>query len=380
MKPSDIFKALDLAKAARSKGLVFNPMFTGDAGLGKSEICQAWVKEQQKTNPKFGFLDIRLAYFESPDFIGIPVVVTNKDGTQNTIHIPPVLWPHADWEGLILFDEPNRANASTLNGMMQILTDRVVNGQKLPKGAIFAACVNPDNNSYDVNSMDTALRDRFELFEVNYDKTTFLDFMKTNEWQSSIIQFVESGNWTFVQPDQIGTDGKYVSPRTWSKLNTALSSGVDLGPNFHFITANAVLGKAIGTSYHKFIYNTPPVTVDDLITNEKASMKKLKEYSDQDNYRGELLLVTVQGLNEAFLNNEKVTLDLIVEVAKVIPTDKAVELLNSVVQKSNTDARSEKKLSLMDLVKDFPDLKAVIKMGLRRDETEVVTASKTKKK
>jgi chromosomal replication initiation ATPase DnaA len=53
MKPIQIMAMLDLALAARKAGKVFNPMFTGEAGLGKSEICQAWVKKQRQKNPVF---------------------------------------------------------------------------------------------------------------------------------------------------------------------------------------------------------------------------------------------------------------------------------------------------------------------------------------
>ena len=40
MKPSNIFAVLDLAYEARKQGRTLNPIFTGEAGLGKSEITK----------------------------------------------------------------------------------------------------------------------------------------------------------------------------------------------------------------------------------------------------------------------------------------------------------------------------------------------------
>jgi hypothetical protein len=69
MKPTRIFEVLDLALEARKKGQIFNPLFAGAAGVGKSQICQQWVNQQRKNNPNFGFIDLRIAYMEQPDFL-----------------------------------------------------------------------------------------------------------------------------------------------------------------------------------------------------------------------------------------------------------------------------------------------------------------------
>ena len=59
MSPNKIFRILDAAMVARKHGRVFNPLFTGEAGLGKSFVCQQWMQEQKKRNPSFGFFDFR---------------------------------------------------------------------------------------------------------------------------------------------------------------------------------------------------------------------------------------------------------------------------------------------------------------------------------
>jgi len=62
MKPSRIDEIMDLAYEARKIGQIWNPIFIGEAGLGKSQIVQQWVDKKKKVNPSFGFLDQRIAY------------------------------------------------------------------------------------------------------------------------------------------------------------------------------------------------------------------------------------------------------------------------------------------------------------------------------
>src|SRR4051812_35497574 len=176
MKPSNIPAVMDLAYKAISSGEVFNPMFTGEAGLGKSQIVQQWVNDQRKRNPSFGFLDLRIAYLEAPDLLGFPEVASDDDGRARTCHRLPEFWPTSG-EGLILLEEPNRGTTGVMNCLMQLLTDRKVHNYTLPKGWLIAACVNPDNAQYDVNTMDAALKDRFEEFEVEYDALSFIEFI-----------------------------------------------------------------------------------------------------------------------------------------------------------------------------------------------------------
>src|ERR1017187_4399505 len=95
--------------AARKIDQPFIPLFTGEAGLGKSQIVQQWVKKQQLRNPNFIFVDLRIAYMEAPDMIGLPENEITSDGARITCHYQPDFWPRdPKAEGLILFEEPNR--------------------------------------------------------------------------------------------------------------------------------------------------------------------------------------------------------------------------------------------------------------------------------
>lgn len=356
IKPTDIFDIMDLAKKARGEDLRFTPLFAGDAGIGKSEICQQWVKKEQARNPQFFFLDLRLAYMEPPDLIGLPKLI-EVEGKTRTTHVLPDFWPGETAEGLILFEEPNRANSSMMNCMMQILTDRKVGQYTLPKGVIMAACINPEGN-YDVNTMDVALKDRFEIYDVGYKFEVFKDFMDEHDWHPHIQSFVKSGIWLHKKPDELGEDGQYISPRTWSKLNTALSVGVDKKPNVYYNTILAILGKNVGREFYKFVSDNKPVLAQDFIDNKKDAFKRLKAISDKEGYRGDLINIIIDSLSDAY--ETEINDEIILEVVKIIPKDQAVNLLKACVMKSKV-----KDKDLSHFVKLDPSLKGILKSVLR---------------
>lgn len=327
---------MDLAYEARKQGRAINPMFTGEAGLGKSEITQMWVKKQQQRNPGFGFLDLRIAYMEAPDLIGLPENEVLADGSKITSHYSPDFWPRdMESEGLILLEEPNRATTGTMNCLMQLLTDFKVHKYTLPKGWMIAACINPDSSEYDVNTMDAALKDRFVEFEVEYEHMTFVDFMDAAKYHESVQMFVGSGIWTYKSTKEIGKDGKYISPRTWSKVNAAEMAGVNKSRQLHRLTVQSILGKDIGNEYHKFCYDSAPVTASDIIKDRSAAFKRLTLQSDPQTYQGDMIAATVESIEKHYgglkkdCAKDQIDEDTMAEVAKIIPADHAVNLIKT---------------------------------------------------
>ena len=347
MRPDRILEVLDLALSARKKGFVFNPMFVGEAGLGKSQITQQWVKKQQETNPNFGFIDLRLAYYEGPDFVGYPYEYEDQNKVKRMGHALPHFWP-TEGEGLILLEEPNRGNTMVMNCLMQLLTDRAVGPDyKLPEGWIIAGAMNPEGAKYDVNALDSALADRFEMFNIDYDFNTFMHYVETANFDDKIRRFVGSGIWVYKTPDTISKDGKYISPRTWSKLNAAELSGAsdsDYKQQMHRIICQSILGKHVGNEYWKTCWDDAPVLANDLLKDFDAAIQKLKSQSTKgDSYAGDKINQTVDSIienyggwyegaknadgNELVQNDDLIDEETMVAVAKIIPSDQALNLI-----------------------------------------------------
>ena len=381
MKPSNIPTVLDLAWEVRKQGRVLNPMFTGEAGLGKSEITQMWVKQQQKRNPNFKFLDLRIAYMEAPDLIGFPETEKDANGQVRTCHRLPEFWP-TEGEGLILFEEPNRGTTGVLNCLMQALTDMKVHNYTIPAGWMFAACINPDSSEYDVNTMDAALKDRFVEFEVEFDHIAFIDFMDAQQWAESVQMFVGSGIWTYKTTKELGKDGKYVSPRTWSKVNAAELAGMNKSRALHRLVVQSILGKDIGNEYHKFCYDSAPVTAQDILKDRDAAFKRLKAQSDPSTYQGDMVAATVESIEKHYgglkkdCKPDQIDEDTMAEVAVIIPADHSVNLIKQCGYKQS-------KGQITNFFREFttrhPKLITVLKDNIKISRaTGVDKASKTK--
>lgn len=354
MNPDKIPEILDLAVAARKLKRVFNPMFVGEAGIGKSEIIQQWVAKQKEVDPDFGFIDLRIAYYEGPDFVGYPYEYKDGDGNARMGHALPHFWP-TKGRGLLLLEEPNRGNSMIQNCLMQ-LTDKnrkVGPTYELPEGWIIAAALNPEGAKYDVNNMDTALKNRFEEFEVEFSYQAFMNHIETTGWHKHVVNFVKSGSWVYKKPDGIGKEGKYVSPRTLDRLNAVEMAGASddvTKRNSHYIVSQSVLGKHLGNEYWKSCWDDAPVTAQDILADKVKAIGKLKDMAKANNsYAGDKISLTVDSVIEKFGGwyegrkkdgkdwpHEEGTIDeaTLVAVVENIPSDHAINLIKGCAMKN----------------------------------------------
>jgi len=357
MRPTGIPEILDLAVEARKQGLILNPRFVGEAGIGKSMIARKWVKAQQAIDSEFGMIDLRIAYYEAPDMIGFPKEVKDeKTGEWRTIHCLPDFWPTSG-RGLIMLEEPSRGTTGVMNTLMQLLTDREVGPHyELPDGWIIASFDNPDSANYDTNGMDTALTDRFETFPVDFDMNGFMNYIEPRKddkgnqiggWHKNVVNFIKSGQWVYKTPDAISTEGQYISPRTLQKMNNWELAGASINEaarTNHRTIAQAVLGKHIGNEYWKSCWDDAPILASDLIMDMEKSLKKIKKHSKKgDAYSGDKVSVTIGSIIEnydGFFEGRKdknkadwpcaeghIDEATMVAVAKVIPSDLAINLI-----------------------------------------------------
>ena len=329
MKVTEIPSVLDFALQMQQSGNVFVPMFTGDAGIGKSEISQQWAKEQQKRNPDFGFIDLRSAFLEPPDVVGLPFKHQGEDGVLRMSYAIPDFWP-SKGEGLLLLEEPNRGMLATMNAFMQLLTDRKVHGYTLPEGWIIAACINPESKGYDVSTMDPALKNRFVEFKVEYDHKTALEYMRKSEWNELVVGFVNSDLWNFKTIEEVKDGEVYVSPRSLSKLNM-LQNGKDSGKLSEDVFYNGVVATlgSIAKDYNSFINDNKPITLADILADKKGSLKKLEEMSKSD-HRTDNIRLTIDSVKQGMYDG-KIDEHLYFEVlSKVHSEDLVIESVKSV--------------------------------------------------
>jgi hypothetical protein len=311
---------------------------------------------------------------EAPDLIGFPAEMTDSKGDRRTEHLLPNFWP-TEGNGLILLEEPNRGTTGVMNCLMQLLTDFKVHNYTLPPGWMIASCINPDSSEYDVNTMDAALKDRFVEFEVEFDHMSFIDFIDKASWNDKVQMFISSGIWTYKTTKEIGKDGKYISPRTWSKVNAAEMAGVGSNRQLHRLTVASILGKDIGNEYHKYCYDSAPVTAADLIKDKSAALKRLTAMSDVSSYQGDMIAATVESIEKNYggvkkdCKADQIDEDIMAEVAKIIPADHAVNLIKQCGYKQS---KGQITTFFKEFTKRHPELVQVLKDNIKLDRATSV--------
>lgn len=218
-----------------------------------------------------------------------------------------------------------------MNCLMQLLTDRKIHNYTLPEGWLVVACVNPEGTEYDVNSMDSALKDRFEMINIDYDKNDFIAYMKNSEWHKDVVQFVEAGLFEYRAPEGIGNvpGAKYVSPRTFGKVNALLKAGCNADDELDF--TSAILGNNIAQSFYKFRHDDSPVMMADLVKSLPKALKKLERFADVKNYKNSMISFTVRDIIAVDTIDDK----MLISVCKVLPVEQSTALLRGLEFKRN---------------------------------------------
>lgn len=357
MKANKIFDVLDLALRARDQGRIFNPCFISEPGIGKTEMQQQWAKSQ---GDDFGVLVLTLSNYDPPDFKGFPNIITDSKGRQRQTFATPDFWPDSG-RGIIILEEMNRAPTSIMQCILSLGdARRGFDGYKLPEGWIISASINPEGGDCDVNTMDPALKDRFEMFNVTYDKKGFVEYMNVSEWHRDIVNFVESNTWGYKTPSEVGNaaGAKYISPRTFSKLNAALLAGIT--GDLEHIVYDTELGSLVAKDFYNFRYNETPVMMSDLRKNLRSSLKKLQKFSNPDNYKNGMISLTVKDIIE----DKTIEDELLVEVIKVIPVEQSTGLIRDLEFK-----RKDEQL-LLRLCSQYKEIKDLYKAILAQEKKE----------
>jgi adenylate kinase len=142
-----------------------NVLLVGMHGVGKTSI----VKEVFENN------NLKWRYFSAAtmdpwvDFIGVPRV-SNEGGVEHLDLIRPLEFANDDVEAIFI-DEFNRAPKKVRNAIMELLQFKSINGHQFKNLRLIWAAINPedDEDTYDVEKLDPAQKDRFHVtIEVPY--------------------------------------------------------------------------------------------------------------------------------------------------------------------------------------------------------------------
>lgn len=138
-----------------------NVLLIGRHGVGKSTIVADLFNKK----------GLNWKYFSAAtmdpwvDFIGIPKEKETEDGKSHLELIPPKDFAEGDVEAIFI-DEFNRAHKKVRNAVMELIQFKSINGRKFKNLKVVWAAINPEDDptqSYDVEALDPAQRDRFQV-------------------------------------------------------------------------------------------------------------------------------------------------------------------------------------------------------------------------
>lgn len=277
-------------------------LLVGKHGIGKS--CLVKQLAIQKNIP---LIDIRLAECEPGDLKGLPYIVNGKtyfatpdffpihdedrEEIEKTLNIKINPSPK---EGILFFDELNRANRDVQQAVFEIILDRRLSGKRIQEGWRIFSAINDDDSLYQVISMDPALLSRFCVIKLNPTVEEWLEWAE-GKISPVIISFIKN------HPDLLDPTKSQIescvanmeiipSRRSWAMFSEAFEKMQDKNKNKVLLLASTFVGSSVALRFADFFEQQYKVlTAEEVLNNidsnavidkiKTASITELSEYN-----------------------------------------------------------------------------------------------------
>lgn len=293
------------------------PFFWGQKGVGKSDVVWQSAKfiGERIGDTKFGLVDLRLGTQETGDLVGIPRVqkVTLENGVEEfrTVWGKPEWWPIEGTNGIIFLDEFNRAGTNdVIQAMFQFVLGykkpdgtrgRRLHTHELPSGWSVICAGNPDTADYVVQSIDTAMLDRFIQIKIDVQKKVSVKWMKDNLQNKEIWKFVQATGNSLGKNEnfQLSTTP---SPRSYEMVDDLLKYMDEKQFNNYGLEAvTGLLGEELGMILYQHLKESllrpiPAKDVMDCKDFDKFVKETVSKYLSKDTNHFELIEITLTEL------------------------------------------------------------------------------------
>lgn len=209
-------------------------LLVGIHGIGKSEISKQILEELGYATITF-FLG---QMSDAGDLIGLPdkTEVEFKYGDRVvrqkiTEFCPPKWWPRdSNAKIAIIMDEFNRGKPDVYQCIFDMILNKNLNGLKLPDHTRIIACMNPigDEYEYDVQDLDFALKDRFNIYEFLPDPDEWIDYAVKTKHNKYVISFIVNNRQHLDPPKRVKSNEVYPSRRSWTRVSNLINENPDI--------------------------------------------------------------------------------------------------------------------------------------------------------
>lgn len=223
----------------------------GLPGIGKSQAIREFCEDN-------GLLlrDVRLALKDPTDVQGLPRI---KDNGTEWLSPQELLFNPND-KGILFLDEFNLAPVQVTNACYQLLTERTLNGKKLPDGIMVVCAGNPSSISSSANDLPSPLLNRFVHLELVYDLEQWSNYMllqsKKTKIDDRIISFLLTKPELFYDEEMMKQEAEiFASPRSWSYV-AKIFADEKLNQTVKEIVAQGTVGKTAAVMLLNYLEDT----------------------------------------------------------------------------------------------------------------------------
>lgn len=226
-------------------------LLEGIHGIGKSEIVAQMAKQNDAI-----MVTLFLGQTSDPgDIIGLPTRITVQDefGEHIITDFAQMKWWPRDptKKYYLFFDEINRANSSLMNCIMDLVLNRRMNGRNLPEFTRIFGAMNPiDDGFYQVEELDPALVDRFNVYSFKPTADEWIEWgYSEGKIHPAILSFIGKHKNDYLDPPsskEARAGQKYQSRRSWKRVSDILNEHGDELLSGNMTTLQDILFGVIG--------------------------------------------------------------------------------------------------------------------------------------
>lgn len=196
-------------------------LLIGETKIGKTASVLDYAKKR-----KLKLIYFPIAGLDDTSIRGFPKVKDESDTVKLWLldHIREAFYYEGTErddgsKGILFLDELNRGEPETINAIFQLVTLRRIDTNKLKRGWLVVAAINPDTEDYTVNMLDAALLQRFSVINVVPSFSDWKEWAVENSVLPDIIMYLENN------PDHFYikmSDGNYITGESWAVTSQKL--------------------------------------------------------------------------------------------------------------------------------------------------------------
>jgi hypothetical protein len=236
---------------------------------------------------------------------------------------------------LCVLDDYTRATPAILQACMQITYEQEYISWKLPKNTTVVLTTNPDDGSFNVNNLDSAMRTRFITFNVKFDKNDWAQYAENQGIDGRAINFLLQYGDELM--DTSRTKEAKVNARNFTMFANVISGISDWSKPENLVLILQISSGCflddddiVGGLFTTFIANKMDklLSPEDLIYKDWGYVKRILEDQlyDDDKYRADIAsVITTRFMNYciAYFKKEGSKTDIITDrILKIVDNEK----------------------------------------------------------